>query len=116
VANDTASNRTDVPSGGFSDEQNASKNVFLADQIVSLPGTYTYGGTIPGENVKWAACVAVFLPQASNAWTGDRFGANSRAIASNGNANVYSNETIPDFVANQEVIITNLRVSFSNPS
>ncbi len=64
VQNNSANFLTDTPSGGFSDYQNASGNVFLADQIISSGGTYTYGGELSG-NVAWNAAVAVFYPPTS---------------------------------------------------
>lgn len=114
VANDTGS-VTDTVSGGFTDEENAGGVVSLADQIVSLPGLYTYGGVLSSSS-QFGACVAAFLPQQSNNWVGDRFGANSGSIAANGNTNVFQNETIPDFVVKQKVIVKNPRLTFSNPS
>jgi hypothetical protein len=116
VANDTGS-VTDTVSGSFTDEANAGGVVFLADQIVSLPGTYTYGGTLSSSS-QFAACVAVFLPQQSNSWTGDRFSANSGAIASNGSTNTYSNESVPDFLASGKSLTasTGAVIRYKNPS
>ena len=66
VSNEGANSNTDTPTGGFTDRVNQAGNVFLADQIVSSNGTYSYGGTYSLiASFPTAAAVAAFLGAAS---------------------------------------------------